>query len=117
MKAGQVRVLTASAHSPGERAARMGRGVRLPQGEHQHDAAGREARVPRVRGGGGAREGPHPGEDDGGLVPPGRGRRDGRQLVMGEGKIALVSKLMRDRETPVSAVCATVSVYRATLYR
>lgn len=51
------------------------------------------------------------------LVPPGRGRRDGRQLVMGEGKIALVSKLMRDRETPVSAVCATVSVYRATLYR
>jgi DNA invertase Pin-like site-specific DNA recombinase len=53
----------------------------------------------------------------GGLVPPGRGRRDGRQLVMGEGKIALVSKLMRDRETPVSAVCATVSVYRATLYR
>jgi hypothetical protein len=50
-------------------------------------------------------------------VPPGRGRRDGRQLVMGEGKIALVSKLMRERETPVSAVCATVSVYRATLYR
>jgi hypothetical protein len=37
--------------------------------------------------------------------------------VMGEGKIALVSKLMRDRETPVSAVFATVGVYRATFYR
>jgi DNA invertase Pin-like site-specific DNA recombinase len=39
-----------------------------------------------------------------------RGRKDGRQPVMGEGKIALVSKLVRDRETPVSAVCATVGV-------
>jgi hypothetical protein len=37
--------------------------------------------------------------------------------VMGEGKIALVYKLMRDRETPVSAVFATVGVYRATFYR
>jgi hypothetical protein len=36
---------------------------------------------------------------------------------MGEGKIALVSKLVRDRETPVSAVFATVGVYRATFYR
>jgi hypothetical protein len=41
---------------------------------------------------------------------PWRGRKDGRQPVMGEGKIALVYKLMRDRETPVSAVCATVGV-------
>jgi hypothetical protein len=38
--------------------------------------------------------------------------------VIGEGKIALAyKKLMRDRETPVSAVCATVGVYRRTLYR
>jgi hypothetical protein len=36
---------------------------------------------------------------------------------MGKGNIALVYKLMRDRETPVSAVCATVGVYRTTLYR
>jgi DNA invertase Pin-like site-specific DNA recombinase len=48
---------------------------------------------------------------------PWRVRKDGRQPVMGEGKIALVYKLMRDRETPVSVVCATVGVYRATLYR
>ena len=46
-----------------------------------------------------------------------RDRKGGRKPVMGEGKIVLVSKLMRDRETPVSAVCATVGVYRTTLYR
>jgi len=41
-----------------------------------------------------------------------RGRKGGRKPVMGEGRIALVSKLMRDRETPLSAVCATAGVYR-----
>jgi hypothetical protein len=30
----------------------------------------------------------------------------GREPAIDEGKIALASKLMRDRETPVSAVCA-----------
>ena len=45
-------------------------------------------------------------------------RQEGRTPACdGRGKIALVYKLMRDRETPVSAVCATVGLYRATLYR
>jgi DNA invertase Pin-like site-specific DNA recombinase len=46
-----------------------------------------------------------------------RGRKGGRKPAMDEGKIALASKLMRDRETPVSAVCEAVGVSRATLYR
>jgi AcrR family transcriptional regulator len=36
---------------------------------------------------------------------------------MDEAKIALASKLMRDRETPVSAVCEAAGVSRATFYR
>lgn len=36
---------------------------------------------------------------------------------MDEKKIALASRLMRDRETPVSEVCEAVGVSRATLYR
>ena len=32
-------------------------------------------------------------------------------------KVALASKLMRDRETPISEVCEVVGVSRATLYR
>jgi DNA invertase Pin-like site-specific DNA recombinase len=35
-----------------------------------------------------------------------RGRKDGRQPVMGEGKIALVSKLMRETERRPSPRCA-----------
>jgi hypothetical protein len=36
---------------------------------------------------------------------------------MDDRKVALVSKPMRDRETPISAVCEAVRVSRATLYR
>lgn len=36
---------------------------------------------------------------------------------MDDGKIALASKLMRDRGTPLSEVCEAVGVSRATLYR
>jgi DNA invertase Pin-like site-specific DNA recombinase len=46
-----------------------------------------------------------------------RGRRGGRKPAMDEGKIALASRLMRDRETPVAEVCEAVGVSRATLYR
>ena len=46
-----------------------------------------------------------------------RGRKGGRKRVMDERKIALASKLMRDRETPISEVCEAVNVSRATLYR
>ena len=46
-----------------------------------------------------------------------RGRKGGRKPVMDEGKIALASELMRDRETPISTVCEAVGVSRATLYR
>jgi DNA invertase Pin-like site-specific DNA recombinase len=46
-----------------------------------------------------------------------RGRKGGRKRVMDESKIALASKLMRDRKTPISAVCEAVRVSRATLYR
>ena len=46
-----------------------------------------------------------------------RGRRGGRKPAMDEGKIALASRLMRNRETPISEVCEAVGVSRATLYR
>jgi DNA-binding phage protein len=36
---------------------------------------------------------------------------------MDEKKISLASKLMRDRETPISEVCEAIGVSRATLYR
>jgi DNA-binding phage protein len=36
---------------------------------------------------------------------------------MGQKRISLVSKLIRDRETPISEVCDAVGVSRATLYR
>ncbi len=37
--------------------------------------------------------------------------------MMDERKIAIASKLMRDRETPISEVCEAVGVSTATLYR
>ncbi len=46
-----------------------------------------------------------------------RGREGGRKRVLNERKIALASKLMRDRETPIAEVCGAVGVSRATLYR
>ena len=46
-----------------------------------------------------------------------RGRKGGRKRVMDRKKIALASKLMRDRETPVSDVCEAIGVSKATLYR
>jgi len=45
------------------------------------------------------------------------GRKGGRKPAMDEKKIALASKLMRDRDTPISEVCEAVGVSRATLYR
>lgn len=46
-----------------------------------------------------------------------RGRKGGRKPVMDRKKISLASKLMRDRETPISEVCEAIGVSRATLYR
>ena len=46
-----------------------------------------------------------------------RGRKGGRKPVMTEKKIALASRLMRDRETPMSEVCEAVGVSKATIYR
>jgi DNA invertase Pin-like site-specific DNA recombinase len=46
-----------------------------------------------------------------------RGRKGGRKRAMDAKKVALASKLMRDRETPMSEVCEAVGVSRATLYR
>ena len=46
-----------------------------------------------------------------------RGRKGGRKRVMDRKKIALASKLMQDRETPISEVYEAVGVSRATLYR
>lgn len=46
-----------------------------------------------------------------------RGRKGGRKPAMDERKVALASKLMGDRETPISEVCEAVGVSRATLYR
>lgn len=52
-----------------------------------------------------------------GLEARARGCKGGRKPVMEERKIALASKLMRDRDTPISKVCDVVGVSRATLYR
>jgi DNA invertase Pin-like site-specific DNA recombinase len=46
-----------------------------------------------------------------------RGRKGGRKPVIDDRKIALASKLMHDRETPISEMCSAVGVSRATLYR
>jgi len=46
-----------------------------------------------------------------------RGRKSGRKPVMNEKKLALASRLMEDRETPIGEVCEAVGVSRATLYR
>ena len=47
----------------------------------------------------------------------GQGPKVGRKQAMGQKRISLVSKLIRDRETPISEVCDAVGVSRATLYR
>ena len=44
------------------------------------------------------------------------GRKGGRKPAMDERKIASASRLMRDRETPISEVCEAVGVSQATLY-
>lgn len=46
-----------------------------------------------------------------------RGRKGGRKPVMDQRKIALASRLLADRETPISEICEAVGVSRATLYR
>jgi DNA invertase Pin-like site-specific DNA recombinase len=46
-----------------------------------------------------------------------RGRNGGRPPKLDARKLALASRLMRDRETPISEVCEAVGVSRATLYR
>ncbi len=46
-----------------------------------------------------------------------RGRKGGRKPVMDERKVALASRLMRDRAVPISEVCGAVGVSRSTLYR
>ena len=46
-----------------------------------------------------------------------RGRKGGLWRVMDWKKIALASRLMRDRETLVSDVCGAIGVSKATLYR
>lgn len=46
-----------------------------------------------------------------------RGRKGGRRPVMDQRKIALASRLMRNRETSISDICEAIGVSRATLYR
>jgi len=46
-----------------------------------------------------------------------RGRKGGRKRALDAKKVTLASKLLKDRETPVSEVCEAVGVSRATLYR
>ena len=46
-----------------------------------------------------------------------RGRKGGRKPVMDRKKIALASKLMKDRDVPIPEVCEAVGVSKATLYR
>ncbi len=46
-----------------------------------------------------------------------RGRKGGRKPVMDEKKLALASKMLKNREIPVGEVCEAVGVSRSTLYR
>ena len=46
-----------------------------------------------------------------------RGRNGGRPKAMDGKKIALAKRLMADRETPISKICAALGVSRSTLYR
>ena len=46
-----------------------------------------------------------------------RGRKGGRPRSMGEGKVKLASRLMRDPELSIAEVCRAVGVSSATLYR
>jgi DNA invertase Pin-like site-specific DNA recombinase len=46
-----------------------------------------------------------------------RGRRGGRKPIMDERKLALASKLLRDKEVPIAEVCEAVGVSSSTLYR
>jgi DNA invertase Pin-like site-specific DNA recombinase len=46
-----------------------------------------------------------------------RGKKGGRKRVMGERKVALAARLMKDGDVPISEVCGAVGVSRATLYR
>ena len=46
-----------------------------------------------------------------------RGRKGGRRPVMDEKKLALASKMLKNREIPVGEVCEAVGVSRSTLYR
>ncbi len=46
-----------------------------------------------------------------------RGRNGGRPKKLDEKKLALASKLLRDKETPIGEICEAVGVSSATLYR
>lgn len=46
-----------------------------------------------------------------------RGRNGGRPRKLDEKKLALASKLLRDKETPIGEICQAVGVSSATLYR
>lgn len=46
-----------------------------------------------------------------------RGRKGGRKPVMDEKKLALASKMLKNKEIPVGEVCEAVGVSRSTLYR
>jgi DNA invertase Pin-like site-specific DNA recombinase len=46
-----------------------------------------------------------------------RGRKGGRKPIMDEKKLALASKMLKNREIPVGEVCEAVGVSRSTLYR
>lgn len=46
-----------------------------------------------------------------------RGRKGGRKPVMDKRKLALASRLLSDRKTPIPDVCEAVGVSRSTLYR
>ncbi len=46
-----------------------------------------------------------------------RGRNGGRPKALDEKKLALASKLLRDKETPIADVCEAVRISKSTLYR
>jgi DNA invertase Pin-like site-specific DNA recombinase len=51
------------------------------------------------------------------LAARARGRRGGRPKVLKDKKVAMAQALYNDKHNPISEICKTLNISRATLYR